>query len=163
MASERDIEDKFWKSLKQDRTVMLGFTKVDQGHTQPMTAVLEDQDIERRQIWIFTSRDTDFATKLGSGQSALLTFATKGHDLFAMLDGRIEPDNDKATIERLWNPFIAAWFKGGKSDPKLLLMRFDPADGQIWLNENSVFAGIKMLMGADPKKDYADKVAKVRM
>ena len=30
-------------------------------------------------------------------------------------------------IDRLWNPFVAAWFEG-KDDPKLQLLRFDPAD-----------------------------------
>ena len=33
---------------------------------------------------------------------------------------------DPKTIDRLWNPFVAAWFEGGKSDPKLALLRFEP-------------------------------------
>lgn len=163
MASQAEIEGKFWDALKSDRTVMLGFTRVDKGHTQPMTALVEDEDVNARRIWIFTSKDTELAAKLGQGQSALMTFADKGHTLFATLDGKLTPHNDPAVIERLWAPFIAAWFKGGKSDPKLLLMRFDPEEGQIWLNENSLFAGIKMLLGHDPKKDYAEKVVKVNL
>ena len=71
------------------------------------------------------------------------------------------PDNDRATIDRLWNPFVAAWFEGGKDDPKLQLIRFDPEAAQIWLNDNSLFAGVKMLFGADPKQEYKDKVAEV--
>jgi hypothetical protein len=31
----------------------------------------------------------------------------------------------------------------------------------VWLNGSSVVAGIKMLLGVDPKQDYKDKVAKV--
>lgn len=81
--------------------------------------------------------------------------------MFASVKGRLAPDNDPAMIERLWNPFAAAWYEGGKDDPKLQLIRFDPKDGQIWLNENSAFAGVKMLLGIDPKKDYQDKVAEV--
>ena len=42
----------------------------------------------------------------------------------------------------LWNPFVAAWYKGGKSDPALALLRFDPQQAQIWLNENSLFTGV---------------------
>ena len=66
-------------------------------------------------------------------------------------------DQDRANIDRLWNPFVAAWFEGGKTDPKLLLLRFDPREAQIWLNENSLFAGVKLLLGTDPKDDYAGK------
>jgi hypothetical protein len=34
---------------------------------------------------------------------------------------------------------------------------------QIWLNENSTFAAIKLLLGQDPKKEYRDKVAEVKV
>jgi hypothetical protein len=36
-------------------------------------------------------------------------------------------------------------------------------EAHIWLNEHSLFAGIKMLLGVDPKKDYEDKVAVVAL
>ena len=65
------------------------------------------------------------------------------------------------TIDRLWNRFVAAWYEGGKDDPKLALLRLDAERAEIWLNESSVFAGAKLLLGIDPKKSYADHVAKV--
>ena len=34
-------------------------------------------------------------------------------------------------------------------------------DAHVWLNENSLFAGVKILFGIDPKEDYRDKVAEV--
>ena len=37
-------------------------------------------------------------------------------------------------IDRLWNPFIAAWC-GGKNDHKLVLLRFDREKSEAWLNE----------------------------
>ena len=54
-------------------------------------------------------------------------------------------------------------FEQGRDDPKLQLIRFDAEQAQIWLNENSLFAGVKLLLGADPKQDYEDKVAEVEM
>jgi hypothetical protein len=71
--------------------------------------------------------------------------------------------HDRAVIDRLWNRFIAAWFKGGKDDPKLALLRFDAERAEIWIDASSLVAGIKMLFGADPKKDYKDKVAEVEL
>jgi general stress protein 26 len=72
-------------------------------------------------------------------------------------------DNDRAVIDRLWNRFVAAWYEQGKDDPKLVLLRFDPRQAEIWENEWSLVAGIKLLFGSDPKKDYADKTANVRL
>jgi len=161
MSNEREIEAKFWKALKSDRTMMLGLVGAEDGHSQPMTAQLEGDD--GGPIWIFTSVETDLVEAMGERHEAAIQFASKGHELFATLHGQLSLHNDPATIERLWNPFVAAWFEGGKDDPKLQLLRFDAEEGQIWLNENSLFAGVRMLLGRDPKKDYQDKVAEVRL
>ena len=53
--------------------------------------------------------------------------------------------------------------EGGKSDPKLALLRLDAERAEIWLDASSVIAGIKMLLGVDPKPDYKDKVAEVSL
>ena len=90
-------------------------------------------------------------------------FVSKGHDLFATMHGNLTTDNDRATIDRLWNPFVAAWFEGGKDDPKLQLLRFDPERAQIWLNGSSLLAGVKVMLGIDPKQDYKDKVTEVAL
>jgi len=62
---------------------------------------------------------------------------------------------------RLRNSFVAAWYEGGKDDPKLALLRLDPERAEIWENANSLVAGLKLLMGIDPKRQYRDKVATV--
>ena len=92
-----------------------------------------------------------------------MTFASKGHGLFAAVHGGLRLDNDRAAIDRLWSPFVAAWFEKGKDDPKLALMRLDPERAEIWLDGSSVVAGIKMLLGADPKKEYKENVAEVSL
>lgn len=160
MSKEADLAAKFWKALKSDRTVMLALPGFDNGRGQPMTALFEGD--HSGPLWIFTSADNDMLIATGEGREALIHFASKGHDLFATVDGHLKVDTDYMTVERLWNPFVAAWFEG-KDDPKLRLLRFDPGHAQIWLNETSVFAGLKMLLGTDPKKDYADKVAETTL
>jgi general stress protein 26 len=160
MSNQAEIAAKFWKALRSERTVMLGLTGASDGHSQPMTAIVEGER-ESGPIWIFSARDVELVKALGMGKDAAAQFVARDHSLFATLSGRLTPDDDKVVIDRLWNPFIAAWYRGGKSDPELRLLRFDPDHAQIWLNENSVFAGIKMILGKDPRKEYADKVAEV--
>jgi len=161
MATPPEMEEKFWKTLKSDRTVMLSLVGVEDGASQPMTALVEDDS--GGPIWIFTAKDTDLVQELGERHTALLHFSSKDHELFAAVEGELIADNDRAAIERLWNPYVAAWYEGGKDDPKLQLLRFEPDHAKIWLNESSLFAGVKTLLGKDPKKDYGDKVAEVRL
>jgi general stress protein 26 len=160
MPTPAEIEAKFWKALKSDMTMMIGLNGVDDGHARPMTAQL---DGEESPIWFFTSVDTDLVRQLGSGNRAIATFASKGHDIFATMHGSMRQDNDRAMIDKLWNRFVAAWFEGGKDDPKLALLRFDAERAEIWVDASSIMAGIKMLLGADPKEDYKDKVAEVEL
>ena len=159
MSKETEITEKFWKALKADMTVMLSVHGVSE-RMQPMTAqMLDGKDF----IWFFTTRDNGLVADMARGDKAMMCFASKGHDLFACLDGRLEFDTDRTTIDQLWNPFVAAWFEGGKDDPNLQLIRLDPISAQIWLNEHSIFSGIKLMLGRDPKKDYQDKVAEVAL
>jgi general stress protein 26 len=123
-----------------------------------MTAQVEG---ERSPIWFFTAKETALVQNLGRSNRAIATFSSKGHDLFATIHGDLEVDNNSAVIDRLWNRFVAAWYPGGKTDPTLALLRFDAEHAEIWLNESSLFAGIKLLLGSDPKKDYKDKFATV--
>ena len=162
MATEGELTEKFWKSLKSDRYLMLGLPDVQGGHGQPMTAVLDD-DLPQGPIWFFTSSDTELFQAMGQRHGAMAHFASKGHDLFASLEGELVAETDRAMVDRLWSPFVAAWYPGGKDDPRLRLLRFEPAHAQIWLNENNVFAGLKLLLGRDPRKEYAGKVADVPM
>jgi general stress protein 26 len=162
MTSESDIREKFWKHLKSERTIMVGLIGDPRGHSQPMTAQLEGDD-ESGPLWIFSSKDTDFVRAIQERARVMAQFVAKDHDLFACFDGEISLNNDRAMIDKLWNPYVAAWFEGGKDDPKLQLLRLDPGSAQIWLNENSLFAGVKMMLGADPKQDFADKTADVNL
>jgi general stress protein 26 len=159
--SPQELEQKFWKALKSDMTLMLGLDGVEDGHARPMTAQLEHDD--RGPIWFFTAKDNAIVQKLPNGNRAIATFASKGHDLFATIHGRISVDNDRAVIDRLWNRYVAAWFEGGKDDPKLALLRLDPERAEIWGDASSFIAGVKLLLGIDPKKDYRDKVAEVSL
>ncbi|TMJ14838.1 MAG: general stress protein [Alphaproteobacteria bacterium] len=158
MADDKEFEQLFWKALKSDMTMMLGLDGVEDGHTRPMTAQVEG---ESGPIWFFTSSENDLVSETSESSRAIATFVSKGHDLFATVHGSLRLDTDRAAVDRLWNPFVAAWFEGGKDDPKLRLLRLDPDRAQIWLDGSSLVAGVKALLGVDPKKDYRDKVAEV--
>lgn len=163
MPTPQELEAKFWKALQSDMTMMLGLDGVEDGHARPMTGQFED---DRSPIWFFTAKDNGIVRALGTGAGAgraIATFTSKDHDLFATIHGTLAVDTDRAVIDRLWNPFVAAWYEGGKDDPKLALLRLDADNAEIWENATSVFAGLKLLLGADPKKEYRDKVAEVSL
>ncbi|RVT94311.1 pyridoxamine 5'-phosphate oxidase family protein [Sphingomonas crocodyli] len=161
MPTPQELEAKFWKALRSDMTIMLGQDGAEDGHTRPMTVQVEG---DHGPLWMFTSTDNALVNSLANyGGRAIATFASKGHDLFATIHGTVRVDTDRAVVERLWNSHVAAWYEGGKDDPKIALLRLDPEKAEIWENGSSLIAGIKTMLGRDPKEDYKDKVAEVSL
>jgi len=114
-------------------------------------------------VWFFTSSDADLVQASSANDLAIFTFVSKGYDVFATVHGHITQSTDRATIDRLWNPWAAAWYDGGKEDPKLALLRFDPASAEIWRGGSSLLNALKLLFGGDPKDGAKDNMAKVSL
>ena len=154
----KQLQAEFWKAIHGDRTVMLACEGV---YPRPMTALAEN---DSGPLWFFTAQGNDLAQAVTrKSRPGLLMLASKGHELFATAGGTLSLDTDPAVVERLWNPFVAAWYEGGQDEPKLRLLRFDPDAAEIWRNENSLWAGLKLMVGVDPKRSYEDDVATVKL
>jgi general stress protein 26 len=162
MADDREIEEKFWEALDDSPFVMLGIEGARDGATQPMSANFEDEDRERGCLWFFTANDHDFTRALGESSRGIGAYSAKGHGLFASIRGTLVIDNDRATIDRLWNPIVAEWYEG-KDDPKLALVRFDLDDAKIWLSDIGGFLkpAFNKLFGRKPEAGMNEKVAEV--
>ena len=162
MPTDAEIEEKFWSELKTSPFFMLGIDGERGAGTQPMTAYYDD---EAAPFWFFTANDHDLVNALDNGDRAIATFASKGHDIFASIRGRLSLDNDPATIDRLWNPIVEQWYEGGKSDPKLALLRLDVEDAKIWKSDLGGFIrpAINKLLGRKPESGSQEKVAEVSL
>lgn len=124
-----------------------------------MTAQIDGQDGDK-QIWFFASRSENLVKGIEQSNRAIATYASKGNDLFASIHGKLVVNNDRAVIERLWNPIIASWFKDGKDDPDLALIRFDADTADVWeasAGATLEAAALKMLFNVDPGKEHQDE------
>ena len=134
MQTPKELEDKFCQALQSDMTMMLGLDGVQDSHVRPMTAQL---DGEHGPIGIFAGNDNVTVGSLGEGSRAIVTFTSKGHDLFASLRGNLSADNNRAVIDRIWNSAVAAYYQHGKEDPNLGLLRLNAETAGIWENDST--------------------------
>jgi general stress protein 26 len=164
MVDDREIEEKFWSALKHSPFIMLGVDGTRDGATQPMTVMFEDSDRASGLLWIFTAKDHDLTRAMSQSSRAIGSFSAKGHGLFASLRGTLQIDNDRGTIERLWNPIVAEWYEG-KDDPKLALVRFEVENAKIWLGDVQGFLkpALNKLLGRKPESGMEEKVAEVSL
>ncbi len=162
------LRKKFWTTLDDSPFVMLGLQGVEDSRTRPMTAQVDRQDRDKEDggpIYFFASKSDGVGQDIGEGSRAVATFAGKDHKLFAHIHGTLFADNDRQAIERLWNPIIASWYKDGKDDPDLILLRFDTEKADIWEADTGSTlkaAALKALFDIDPGKEHqADHQATV--
>lgn len=151
-----DIKKNFWKALADSPYVMVGQTG-EREHHIPMNAQL-DKDANSA-FWFFTATDNHLA----GGGPAMAQFASKGHDLFACISGTLRRETDRAVLDKLWNNSIAAWYEGGKDDPKLVLLRFDLDDAEIWTADPGIKGMFKLMTGLTMAEGDLGEHAKVAL
>ena len=151
-----DIKQQFWKALADSPYVMLGATG-EREHHIPMNAQL-DKDANSA-FWFFTATDN----RVAAGGPAMAQFAAKGHELFACISGTLVRENNRAVLDKLWNNSIAAWYPGGKDDPKLVLLRFDLDDAEIWTADPGVKGMFKLATGMTMKDGDLGKHTEVAL
>ncbi|MDB5960292.1 MAG: hypothetical protein JWP59_1586, partial [Massilia sp.] len=137
------------------------FTTVDQyGHliSQPMTNQEVDAD---GALWFFTSSNTDLWQNIASNPKVNVSFAEPEDSVYVSISGVAERVVDRARIDALWNPMVAAWFPNGKDDPHVVLVKVVSKTVHYWNStENKLTRMVEMakavITGSRPDLDPAD-------
>jgi general stress protein 26 len=156
MSNEAAIRKSFWKDLSESPYVMIGLTNGHE-HSIPMTVHLDRN--ANHAVWFFTSRDN----RLAPGGPAMAQFAGKDHYLFACINGTLVEETDQAVIDHHWTRDNAAWYAGGRTDPNLLVLRFDLGTAEIWRADVSIRGMFKMLFGGDARAEMQSNHAEVAL
>ena len=161
---EIKLRRKFWDALDESPFMMVGLQGVDDDQTRPMTAQVDvPEKCDKRdggEIYFFASKTDGLGRAITSTRRAVATFAAKNHGIFAHVHGSLIPCDDRAVIDRLWNPFVAAWYKDGKTDPDLQLLRFQTEKATIWEAAKGATlkaAALKTLFDVDPGKEHSSE------
>jgi general stress protein 26 len=130
-----ELEMRLRKAIPQTRAVMLGLVSETPSHFQPMHAY---QVEEERPIWFLCRRDIDLVSELGGEtRPAMINVISEDHHLHASVRGVLTEDRDQGRIDLFWSSVAEAWLPEGKTSPLVTVLRFDPADAEVWLSDNA--------------------------
>ena len=135
-----DIRETFWNAFQASPFIMMTLIGPG-GHAEPMTARL-DRDAHHV-IWFYCKRDN----RIAAGGRAMGQIMTRGHDVFACLEGILAEETDPTRREKHWSNAVEAWLPGGKSDPSVMMLRFDIADGEVWTANLGLKGAFKLMSG----------------
>ncbi len=134
------------KSLVNDITVCLFCTdlKTDDGAAcRPMSAI---KVCDQGNIWFFSEKSSDKNKAIAADKDVQLFFSHPGKSSYLVVNGEAEIILDKAKIEELWSPIAKIWFKEGKNDPNISVIKVTPFSAYYWDTDgNQMINFIKMI------------------
>jgi len=121
------------EEIKGARCVMLGSPDHDK-HMQPMSPQV---DVEAGVIYFYSDSTSELGSTILARPSSVHLCHIDG-DYQACVKGMLMPHNDRAIIDKFWSPAVEAWYPGGKTDPKMLMLKFEPHDAAVWASDKSM-------------------------
>lgn len=125
------------KILVDDIRVCLFCTdlKTDDGSTcRPMTAI---KVCDEGNIWFFSEKNSDKNKAIEEDKDVQLFFSNPDKNIYMVVNGIAEIILDKITIDELWTPIAKTWFKQGKKDPNISIIKVTPKNAYYWDNDDS--------------------------
>ena len=148
------------KSLVNEIMVCLFCTdlKTDDGATcRPMNAI---KVCDQGNIWFFSEKLSDKNKAITADKEVQLFFSHPGKNSYLVVNGEATIILDKTTIEELWTPEAKIWFKEGKDDPNISIIKVKPTSAYYWDTDGnrminllkmaaSVFTGKNLITGKE--------------
>ena len=142
----QELYSELFAAIKDENQVMVGLRK-NAEHSEPMSAFVDLDDDNK--LWFYMAQDN----RVAAGGRTTVQYVSKEHTLFASMIGQLVEETDTVIIDKFWSNAVAAWFEGGKDDPKLKMMRFDIDSAEIWTKDPTFTGALKLASGAkvDPE------------
>lgn len=115
-------------------------------HARPMAVA---QLTDSLGAYLVTDINSLKVDEITTNPHAVLTFQSASK--FASVRGELAVLHDRSLIEKMWKEGWSLWFPGGKSDPKIALLKFTAHEGEYW--DNAGMQGLKYIYKA--AKAYA--------
>ena len=118
--------------------------KTDDGSTcRPMSAI---NVCDQGNIWFFSEKDSDKNKAINTDKNVQLFFSHPGKSSYLVVNGEAAIILDKEKIEELWTPVAKIWFKEGKDDPNISIIKVTPTTAYYWDTDgNKMINFLKMV------------------
>lgn len=142
MATENDPA-RVWKILEKVDVAMVITRDGDRLEGRPMQA---RPDADQGVIYFLTDGET-VLSQIAADPRVMLSFADKGGQNYASLDGSAIIANDREKIRELWTPWAKA-FWDGPEDPAIRVLVYTPEHARYWDAPNALVTTVVMLASA---------------
>jgi general stress protein 26 len=134
------------KELVDDIKICLFCTNL-QGNDGEMCRPMAAQEVDNEgNIWFFSGIDSDKNKDIKDDKHVQLFFSDPSKSSYLVVNGEAEIVLDRNKVEQYWSPLVKTWFKEGKDDPNISLLKVSPKNTYYWdVNGNRMINFFKMV------------------
>ncbi len=136
-------------------TMMTTVTADGHLHACPMTT--SDFNLDNKEIWFIADASTETVSDIKANSQVNLAYVANDKD-YLSINGEAQLVTDPAKLGELWQPMYNAFFKNGKEDADVQLIKVVPNGAEYWLSGNSVVNMFKMTAAAVTGGKVADSL-----
>lgn len=109
--------------------------KTDDGSTcRPMST---QHVCDEGNLWFFSEANSDKNKEIKADKNVQLYYSHPGKSSYLVVNGEAAIIIDAKKAEELWSPLVKTWFKGGKDDPSLSIIKVVVKSAYYWDVEGS--------------------------
>lgn len=83
-------------------------------------------------VWFATGLDSEKVREIEANPQVNVAFASKDNGTYISISGAASVVRDRAVIAEHWTPGMGVYFKQGKDDPNLCLIRVEAQSAEYW-------------------------------
>jgi general stress protein 26 len=102
-------------------------------NTRPMSV---QKVCDQGNFWFLSGSDSDKNAEIEQDPRVQLFFLNTGNFEFLSVYGEATITRDRKKIDELWTDIAKAWFKDGKDDPRVTVIKVAPKEGYYWDTKN---------------------------
>lgn len=116
--------------------------------SRPLAVLAHDFD---GTVWFFTQDPSPKTDDIAYDHHVNVAYADGAS--VVSLAGTASVDRDQARIDEFWNPWVEAWFDGGRQDPSVALLRVTATSAEYWhVDKPAIVRGFEVVKALVTKK-----------
>lgn len=90
-------------------------------------------------IWFLGDRLSDTIEEITTNPKVDLLYSNTRDNSYCTVKGFAVISREQGIINELWNPLAKAWFKEGKEDPRIAVIKVVPEEAHYWDTKSNKF------------------------
>jgi general stress protein 26 len=100
-------------------------------------------------LWFFSDATSEKNREIEEDNTVQLFFSSPSKNSYLVINGTAEIIRDRQKTEELWSPIVKTWFKEGKNDPNISILKVRTDSAYFWDTEgNRMWNFFKMIASA---------------